>query len=220
MRLPWHIAVISTFYSFPTLARFSKPSYDTHNYYVIHHDPAYSSLADVATLFGVEVVEQVGELADHWLVRAELPSLETRDSESPRDIVLDTYKKLRRGETHISARGEDLSAAVRHLSRQTPRQRAKRAPPPIRPSPETLSSKVAERLGIEDPLFGQQWHLVNDENPEHMMNVVPVWDMGITGEGVITSLVDDGLDYDNEDLKDNFVRRTHLPASIATYISL
>jgi kexin len=38
-----------------------------------------------------------------------------------------------------------------------------------------------------------------------MMNVSRLWDMGITGDGVITALVDDGLDYESEDLADNFV---------------
>ena len=42
-------------------------------------------------------------------------------------------------------------------------------------------------------------------HPEHMMNVTPVWDMGYKGKGVITALIDDGLDSDSDDLKDNFV---------------
>jgi hypothetical protein len=55
-------------------------------------------------------------------------------------------------------------------------------------------------------MFTDQWHLVNDEYPEHMMNVIPVWDMGITGHGVISGLIDDGLDYEHRDLAPNFVR--------------
>ena len=35
--------------------------------------------------------------------------------------------------------------------------------------------------------------------------VTPIWDMGITGKGVITALVDDGLDYNSDDLAANFV---------------
>jgi kexin len=41
-----------------------------------------------------------------------------------------------------------------------------------------------------------------------MMNVTGVWEMGIMGEGVITSLVDDGLDYRSQDLAENFVCHT------------
>ncbi len=82
-----------------------------------------------------------------------------------------------------------------------PEERAP-APPPV--IDDTLARDIAERLGIVDPLFPEQWHLVNEEHPEHMMNATPVWDMGITGEGVISALVDDGLEFESEDIADNF----------------
>lgn len=59
-------------------------------------------------------------------------------------------------------------------------------------------------MGITDPEFGRQWHIVNDASPHNMMNVTGVWDMGITGKGVISALVDDGLDYTSDDLAANF----------------
>lgn len=34
--------------------------------------------------------------------------------------------------------------------------------------------------------------------------------VGITGEGVVVVLLDDGLDYESDDLKDNFVSDRHL----------
>jgi kexin len=37
------------------------------------------------------------------------------------------------------------------------------------------------------------------------MNVTGLWKEGVTGKGVISALVDDGLDYESEDLKPNFV---------------
>jgi kexin len=55
-------------------------------------------------------------------------------------------------------------------------------------------------------LFKDQWHLVNDEHPEHMMNTTPVWDMGFSGKDVLVSYIDDGLYFDADDLKDAFVR--------------
>jgi kexin len=65
---------------------------------------------------------------------------------------------------------------------------------------------LASRLGIVDPIFPDQWHLVNEGFPEHMMNVTPVWEeLGITGKGVYVAMVDDGVDYDHDDIKDNFV---------------
>ena len=96
--------------------------------------------------------------------------------------------------------------SVNFLERQTPRHLVKRAPPPIKPPSPTSARGVAKRLGLKDPKFPEQWHLVNDEHPEHMMNATPVWDMGFTGKGVLTSFLDDGLDFESEDLKDAFVR--------------
>ena len=114
-----------------------------------------------------------------------------------------------------------MPLAVRHLEKQVPRQRIKRAaiPDPL-PDPQndddghSLSRAVAERLGIADPLFPDQWHLINEDYPEHMLNTTPVWDMGIMGEGVISAMVDDGLDYDSEDLADNFVGDSYVSSVV------
>ncbi|KAI0822765.1 peptidase S8/S53 domain-containing protein [Trametes gibbosa] len=207
MRLP--LSLILAIQSVIAVAP-AKRYYDTHDYYVLEHDPlAGASLAECAGTLGVEVVEQAGELSNHWLVR--IPKgLAKRDS----DPVLRSLDNVRRTAeaSHISSRSEDelrrrkVAFAVRNVFPQALRQRVKRAPPPIRPPPEDFESSAAaaERLGIQDPDFGKQWHIVNDQYPEHQMNVTRVWDMGITGKGVITALVDDGLDYTSDDLAANF----------------
>ncbi|KAF9454583.1 hypothetical protein P691DRAFT_656065 [Macrolepiota fuliginosa MF-IS2] len=215
MRLFWPLA--STLLLQSTLATSpTKRSYDTHTYYVIEHIPTTSlaSLDDVLQVLGVELVDSVGELANHWLVRAPKQLYGLTAREEPRDGVLDTYQYLRkRAESPLSIRSDDadharrIVSSVNYLSRQELRQRVKRAPPPVKPGDSeqnSLSRAVAERLGIQDPLFDKQWHLVNNEFPEHMMNATPVWDMGYTGKGVISSLVDDGLDYTSDDLAGNF----------------
>lgn len=51
----------------------AKRSYDTHTYYVLHlRSPTESSYSaiDIAKLLGAEHVEKVGELQDHYLIRA------------------------------------------------------------------------------------------------------------------------------------------------------
>ncbi|KAJ7047157.1 peptidase S8/S53 domain-containing protein [Mycena alexandri] len=183
-----------------------KRNYETHNFYVVEHDAGHASLADVSRALGVEVVERAGELPNHWLVRAPKVSAEIVSREEERDLVLETYARLRvRSQDSIAARANNearTGAAIKYVSRQTLRQRVRRAPLPQSSGEDAPA--VAIRLGISDPLFPQQWHLVNDEAAEHSMNVVPVWEMGYTGKGVISSLVDDGLDYTAEDLKENF----------------
>lgn len=64
---------------------------------------------------------------------------------------------------------------------------------------------MADALNIRDPSFNQQWHLLNTISPGNDLNVSGVWDMGITGKGVNAAIVDDGLDYESEDLAPNFV---------------
>ncbi|KAJ7137686.1 peptidase S8/S53 domain-containing protein [Mycena epipterygia] len=192
MLLPWTLLLSLLAHHTVFASTPAKRFYDSHTYYVLEHDPASgASLSDVARALGVQVVEQAGELVNHWLVRVE-------KTNSDDDPVLDTYHRLRR-DTTLAPRANPVGS-VRYLARQTLRQRVKRAPPPIRPTAQA----IADRLGIQDPMFTKQWHLVNDEYPEHSMNATSVWELGLSGKGVISSLVDDGLDYTSEDLKDNF----------------
>ena len=183
------------------VARLAKRSYSEFDYYVLEHDPSVGMpIEECALALGAEVVEQAGELENHWLLRS-------RKADSGRDDMLRRWSDSRSIEKR-----DGLSNAVKQVTKQTLRQRVKRAavpaPPPISPDSDNsvaLAREMAARLGIQDPLFKDQWHLINDEFPEHMVNATPVWDMGITGKGITSCLVDDGLDYTSEDLKDNFV---------------
>jgi kexin len=209
----------------------TKRHYSTHDYYVLEHHPsAGASLEECVNALGVELVEQAGELQNHWIVRTEKRSTVEL---SPRgtietDHILARFESLRsraasHGDSYFFRRSTGAQKArrivssVKYLSRQIPRKRTKRdgsvidrAPPPITATDEsdnnTSSRAVALRMGITDPMFGKQWHLVNDDFPQHMMNATPVWAMGFTGKGVISALVDDGLDYQSDDLAANFVR--------------
>lgn len=212
MRLPLALVLLLS-HSFVLGARPTKRFYHTHDYYVLEHNPhAGASLEDCIRALGVEVVEQAGELANHWLVR--IPKrMQRRDGV---DVVLSSLASLRslasqdsslsvRSTSNLHAR--ELSSSMAWLGRQEPRQLVKRAPPPV--GPDTGSSNsvdaVAERLDILDPLFKKQWHLINTVYPEHSMNVSGLWDLGFTGKDVISALIDDGLAYDHPDLAANFV---------------
>jgi kexin len=224
MRLPLTLLLLVIAHHSAVAVDPAKRHYSTHDYYVLEHDPrAGGSLDDIIRVLGVELVEQAGELCDHWLVmteRSQAP-LRARNAASDSDPVLAALERLRAradgaGESLFARHSikrqhaRRLASSIRYLSRQTPRQRVKRAPPPI-PVPEepvdanNTARNIALRMNILDPLFTQQWHIVNDDSPHHMMNVTPVWDMGITGKGVISALVDDGLDYRSGDLAANFV---------------
>ncbi|KAG8217632.1 peptidase S8/S53 domain-containing protein [Butyriboletus roseoflavus] len=201
-RHPLVVALVLVAPLVPALTVPAKRDHATFDYFLLDHHPAPSAFSVdecVAELgLGLELVGQVGELPNAWLLSAPKHSLPHRHP------VLSRYDAFR---AHAVIHPRDdrtrsFLAAINLLEHQLPRQRAKRAPPPI--SPEDSAATIGARLGVTDPLFTQQWHIVNEEFPEHMMNVTGLWEIGITGRGVIASLVDDGIDYESRDLADNF----------------
>ncbi|KAF8903462.1 peptidase S8/S53 domain-containing protein [Gymnopilus junonius] len=216
MHISWAFlaSIFLSISSTTTTATPAKRFYDTHRYYALEHRPSDgASLKDVTNALGVEVVEQAGELKDVWLVRIPQPDLDEREDLDP---VVTTFQNLQdKANSHLAVRSEEalharrIVSSVSFLEPQIPRELVKRAPPPYieieeRAPTRASADAVADRLGLKDPLFTEQWHLVNDDYPEHMMNTTPVWDMGITGKGVLTSFLDDGLDFETDDLKDAF----------------
>ena len=92
-----------------------------------------------------------------------------------------------------------------HISKQVPRRLIKKSlVSNLNSSCIKKRSDDFKNLGINDPLFSTQWHLHNSKTPGNDINVLPVWKRGITGENVTVCFVDDGLDFDHPDLKDNF----------------
>ena len=185
-----------------------RKSYDTHDYYVLEHNPIHGlSPHQCAQAVGAQLVEQVGELKNHYVVSIPKPTLDLSPHLPRRNLAaagnhspvtaLQTLRK-RAAEAHNGrAHSKRLSSSIRSLEHQTPRQRlVKRG---------TLLDEVIKTLDINDPLFPKQWHIINEEFPEHMMNVTGVWREGITGKNVISAIVDDGLDYESEDIAPNFV---------------
>ena len=67
---------------------------------------------------------------------------------------------------------------------------------------ETTTAAL-DSTDIDDPLYACQWHLSNQEQPGFDINVEPVWEQGITGQGINVAIVDDGMDHYHEDLRNN-----------------
>jgi subtilisin family serine protease len=123
-------------------------------------------------------------------------------------------KKLKR---HVSGLLQDFSSDSRYSylsvisnriqwsEHQIPQKRLfKRVPPTNSDRPLVNSTQIAHDLGIVDPGFDQQWHLINKDQKGHDLNLTGVWLQGITGKGVVVTLLDDGVDYEHPDLKNNF----------------
>lgn len=187
-------------------------TYDTHKYYTLElTSPSSHALAtSIAHSLGVELVEQVGELDGHWLVRVPGSTPFHDSAVATADPVMKRWHGLRKRSSR------DLSGPqLRALTPLALRKRVKRDSTKI---PARSSHSLYERddsellfaqndLGIADPMLNMQWHLINQEMSDVELNVTGLWAQGITGTGVKVALIDDGLDMHSDDLADNFVSR-------------
>ncbi len=60
------------------------------------------------------------------------------------------------------------------------------------------------RFGGGDPMFNSQWHLNHGARGGFDMNVQPAWARGVTGKGVVVTILDDGIQTNHPDLRDNY----------------
>ena len=67
-------------------------------------------------------------------------------------------------------------------------------------------SNITASSSINDPLYGCQWHLSNDDqfrnSAGHDIRVEEVWPT-YTGSGINVAVVDDGMHHQHDDLADN-----------------
>ncbi|KAF6026264.1 PCSK7 [Bugula neritina] len=66
--------------------------------------------------------------------------------------------------------------------------------------------RFKRRINFNDKNFTYQWHLQEGGSTSHTayLNVTGVWELGVTGHNVTVAVVDDGLEWDNPDLKANY----------------
>ncbi|KAK1798533.1 hypothetical protein P4O66_006827 [Electrophorus voltai] len=53
-----------------------------------------------------------------------------------------------------------------------------------------------------DPKFAEQWYLYNSKHRD--LNVKEAWKQGVTGQGVVVSILDDGIEKNHPDLEHNY----------------
>ncbi|XP_019624277.1 PREDICTED: proprotein convertase subtilisin/kexin type 7-like [Branchiostoma belcheri] len=59
-------------------------------------------------------------------------------------------------------------------------------------------------LKFQDPYYRLQWHLHNRDSTGMDLNVLNVWKKNITGAGVTVAVIDDGIEWTNPDLRNNY----------------
>lgn len=175
--------------------------YTTHDYYALHISPS-TSPNEVATHLGLAYEGPLDALANHHVFKA---------PKHDNDIVNDAREELkrRRRKREIGAEYSPLDGIHFTQKQKVKPRHWKRSVIPERQAPAVTDAikaqrEAASKLEINDPIFEEQWHIFNVKTPGNDINVTDVWMQGITGKGVTACVVDDGLDYESLDLKDNF----------------
>mgnify|MGYP002803520106 CR=1 FL=1 len=69
---------------------------------------------------------------------------------------------------------------------------------------ERVRQRHKRSLRFKDQYFPSQWHLNNLQYIGHDINVTTVWEHNITGHGVVVAIVDDGVEWTNPDIFENY----------------
>ncbi|KAH8813113.1 peptidase S8/S53 domain-containing protein [Xylogone sp. PMI_703] len=193
-----------------TATKIQARDYSAQDYYVLQLDST-TSPAQIASSLGLTHEGQLGELEDHHIFSS---------GKQDHDVVRTALKERKMRKRSVG--GRDILDGVKFAEKQKLKPRlAKRGIIP--PAPEGVSPAIIERqddppdpaavskqeaiataLQISDPIFKEQWHLMNTVELGHDVNVTGVWLEGITGQNSTVAMVDDGLDMYSDDLKDNY----------------
>ncbi|KAK5912881.1 hypothetical protein CesoFtcFv8_002711 [Champsocephalus esox] len=137
----------------------------------------------IAKELDYKLVRQIGALEDHFLFKH-------RNHPS----------RMKRSANHITRR---LSEDDRVLwaEQQYEKRRNKRA------SLGGCRDCPVDKL-FDDPMWNQQWYLQDTRTssslPKLDLHVIPVWQKGITGKGVVITVLDDGLEWNHTDIYSNY----------------
>ncbi|KAF1819004.1 uncharacterized protein K489DRAFT_384501 [Dissoconium aciculare CBS 342.82] len=192
-----------------------KRDYDAHDYYAVelqrNVDPQ-----SVSDQLGLHYEGPLGELPDHHIFRTAERQHDYDHIRSEKEALRMRRRKREAGSEEPHFLDDILFTEKQDLSKRFPL--VKRGFMPVEeraldglsladvPSVSAVAEGlvIAKQLGIADPIFQDQWHLHNSIQIGHDINVTGVWLQGITGKNSTVCIVDDGLDMDSDDLRDNY----------------
>ncbi|XP_067586374.1 proprotein convertase subtilisin/kexin type 4 [Pseudorca crassidens] len=68
---------------------------------------------------------------------------------------------------------------------------------------QTVQRRVKRSLVVPtDPWFSKQWYMNKEVQPD--LNILQVWSQGLSGQGIVVSVLDDGIEKDHPDLWANY----------------
>ncbi|XP_078109837.1 neuroendocrine convertase 2-like isoform X2 [Sander vitreus] len=170
-----------------------------HVFYAVQMDGGISAARALAKQHGLEFIQQVGSLEGLYTLRDSRGRNDRATFENRLSTTLGVHQVQRQHSHH-----RDKRVPVTVLDHSTTRSSQRRESATDRQPEENESD---QSLTFNDPLWPMQWELF--AQGEYIssgfdLNVMPVWSNNITGNGVVVSIIDDGVDHTNKDLKKNF----------------
>ena len=230
MRLPRWAFLLPVVAS--ALAQQPHRDYDNNDYFALHLSSGLSP-SEIAERLGAAYEGPLGQLPDHHTFSC--PKHASNEVEATLEDLNELRRRRRRrkrseqsekGRRVIKRSLTGLDGVLWSEKQQLRQRLVKRIPPePLhnrqsstdpqaaddgadeeqQEAIERLNS-IAKDLDIQDPIFKEQWHLFNPLQIGHDLNVTGVWTEGITGNGTVSAVIDDGLDMYSDDLKDNYYK--------------
>jgi len=197
--------------------------YDAYDYYAVHLRSGVDPRA-VSDSLGLQYDGPLGELHDHHVFRA---AERRHEFDLINTEIQDLKRRRRKREAGLQgphvldhvllSRKQELHKRFPLVKRSAPPAEERQSWPAWRQSGPGVGLptgavdsaieeglEIASNLSIYDPIFQEQWHLHNVVEVGHDINVTGVWQQGITGKNSTVCIVDDGLDLDSDDLRDNY----------------
>lgn len=164
----------------------------------------------IAKQHNFRVVRAVGSLKDYYVV--ELDKSHHRAKRSPEQLnnlikeseqnirsreqveIFEREKLLVRRKRDYVERADQLALTLTELIRQRKRQLF------------TPNDGLRNINSKEDPFWSQMWYLNRHNSNKFLpdMNVTGAWALGYSGKGVSVTFLDDGLEWDHPDIRQNY----------------
>ncbi|KAM4632835.1 neuroendocrine convertase 1-like [Polymixia lowei] len=193
------VLVFCCMLQWPLVATERQRGTDRHVFYAVETDGGVRAARAVAEQHGLEFISRIGNLEGLFTLRdsrgrPNRVALEQRLANTAGVLWVQRQQRHYR-DKRVWITGLDGGTAQSSQRRQdvTDRQPEKKG--------------IDHSLTFNDPLWPMQWELFAQgeySSTSFDLNVMPVWRKNITGNGVVVSIIDDGVDYTNKDLRRNF----------------
>jgi len=171
---------------------------DLTEHFAVELDQDDEALAkDVAELHGFEYGGRIGSLPRHFhLIRK---SHHSQEDDKRGDIP---YPKLNE---HPNVKWHEQQREIK-LEKRDPSLTYQDV---LGSSENDKKSSHSDIKYYNDPMFPEQWYINNVGQVSGVpagrdMGILKAWKMGYTGKGIVVTVMDDGLDHTDKDLKTNY----------------